>query len=161
MPLPVFWPCLSLFSGRDQFSRRDSPRSKATSPYSPGPEILPRPVPQNMCTVNHQISGNNSLRSLIASYMKMSKILVRRAVICYRLASEFIFICQNANVNGAERTFVSGGKGGGSVNVLFFCPTSLLFYSLLGGELFWHDYALSFQHPNPLFPTLACQTPSI
>jgi len=43
----------------------------------------------------------------------------------------------------------------------FFCPTSLLFYSLLGGELFGHDYAPSFQPPNPLFSTLACQTPAI
>lgn len=105
-----------------------------------GHEILPTPTcTQNMCTVNHQISDNNSLRPLIASHMKLSKILVRRAVICCRLASEFIFICQNANVNGAERTFVSGGKGGRSINVFGFfppCPTSLLFYSLLGGELF-------------------------
>lgn len=88
------------------------------------------------CTANHRISKNSSLRPFFASHMKMSKILVR-TVISRRLTLEFIFICQNANVN-AERTFVSRGKGGGSINVLFFFSALLPFHFLfcLGASYF-------------------------
>lgn len=52
-----------------------------------------------MCAANHRISKNSCQRPIITSHMKMSKILVRRAVISHRLTLEFIFTCQNANVN--------------------------------------------------------------
>lgn len=89
-----------------------------------------------MCTANHRTPKNNSVRPFIASHMRLSKILVRRAVICYRPALEFIFICQNANVNVQKEPLSLGAKEADPLMFFLFCPTSLLFSFLLGGELF-------------------------
>lgn len=109
-----------------------------TSPDCAGYEVSPTPNhAQGMCTAKHRISKNNSLRPLITSHISLPKILVWRAVIYYRLALEFIFICQNANVNVQKEPLSPGVKEAVDPLMFFlFCPTSLSFTFLLGGELF-------------------------
>lgn len=127
-------PSLRLFSGQSQFSRGGSVKNQAPSLSCTDHGILPIPThTQDTCIANHTLSKSNSLKPLIASHMRLSKISARRAVICYRPALEFIFICQNANVNVQKEPFVSGGKGGGSISVLSFLPYfPLIFFSAWG-----------------------------
>lgn len=72
--------------------------------------------------------------------MEMSKILVRRAVTTHRLTLEFIFTCQNANVNVQNEPLSIGVKEANPFMcvflfglVLLVCPNFLFFYFLLGG----------------------------
>lgn len=73
--------------------------------------------------------------------MEICKILVRRAVISHRLTLEFIFTCQNANVNVQKEPLSIGVKEAKPLVCVcfvcffvfvFFCPILLVFYFLLG-----------------------------
>lgn len=69
--------------------------------------------------------------------MRLSKTLVRRAIIYYRLTLEFIFICQNANENVQKEPLSLWAKEAADPLMFFlFCPISPSFSFLLGGELF-------------------------
>lgn len=158
IPPPVLWP-EPIFKGR--FLRRTRQLLQAAQVVE---HCQHQPKHNGLCTANHRISKIHSLRPLFARHMKTLAVSVKRAVISHRVTLEFIFICQNANVNVQKEALSLGAKEADPIMFFFFffsCPISLLFPFLLGGELFWHDYALSFQHLNSLLPTLACQTASI
>lgn len=123
--LSVFWP--------EPVLRGDSPKNQANSPRCTGHGILPMPThTQDMCTASHRISKNSCLRALITSHMEMCKILVRRAVISHRLALEFIFIRQNANVNVQKEPLSLGAKEADPL--MFFFPALFSFYFLSWGS---------------------------
>lgn len=154
-------PSLYLFAVQSQFSGRGSLRNQATSPSCAGHGILPIPThTQDMCAVNHRISKSSSPRRLTASHMRLSKTLVRRAIICYRPALEFIFICQNADVNVQRGPLSLGAKEADPLVFSLLCPTSLLFSFLLGVSYFdmimhFHsNIPIRYSPPSPAKPHL-------
>ena len=126
-------PSLPLFSGQSQFSRRVSVKNQAPS-LSCMEYCQYQLIHKTHVRQSH--TKSNSLKPLIASHVRLSKISASRAVICYRPALEFIFICQNANVNVQKEPLSLGAKEADPLVFFLFCPTSLLFSFLLGGELF-------------------------